>query len=147
MHHGFPIVSDNTILVEAIAVMLSPSLSRRIGVGGRRGHGQTRRMRVMPPFDAVTPGIGGWRVSTAASARPRFFRVREGLGLHERFVARADCLGEPVLIEFGRLRLPLARRDVFGDDGDGLEAGFRDGERRGGRARGLEADLLQGVGE
>jgi hypothetical protein len=51
------------------------------------------------------------------------------------------------LIEFGRLRLPPARRDVFGGDGDRLEAGFREGERRGGRAQGLEADLLEGVGE
>jgi hypothetical protein len=58
-----------------------------------------------------------------------------------------DRLGKPVLIEFGRLRLPPARRDVFGGDGDGVEAGFRDCERRGGRAQGLETDLLQGVGE
>ena len=44
----------------------------------------------------------------------------------------------------GRLRLPPARRDVFGGDGDGLEAGFGDRKRRGGRAQGFEADLLQG---
>ena len=76
-----------------------------------------------------------------------FLRVWNGLGFLERFLARADRLGEPVLIEFGRLRLPPARRDVFGGDGDGLEARFRDGERRGRRAQGLETDLLQGVGE
>jgi hypothetical protein len=66
-------------------------------------------------------------------------------GLDRTYViARADYLGEPVLIEFGRLRLPPARRDVFGGDGDGLEAGFGDSKRRGGRAQGFEADLLQG---
>jgi hypothetical protein len=43
----------------------------QLGAGDDRAHGQTRRMRVMPPFEAVTPGIGGWRVSTAASARSR----------------------------------------------------------------------------
>jgi hypothetical protein len=63
-----------------------------------------------------------------------------GLGLLEGFVAGADCFGKPVLIEFGRLRLPPARRDVFGGDGDRLEAGFREGEGRGRRAQGLEAD-------
>ena len=73
-----------------------------------------------------------------------FLWVRNGLGLLERFVARADGLGEPVLIEFGRLRLPPARRDVFGGDGDGLEAGFCDGERRGRCAQDVEADLLGG---
>jgi hypothetical protein len=57
-----------------------------------------------------------------------FFRVREGRGFFEGFVARADCLGEPVLIEFGRLRLPPAPRDVFGGDGDRLEARFRERE-------------------
>jgi len=36
----------------------------------------------------------------------------------------------------GRLRLPPARRDVFGGDGDRLEARVREGERRGGRAQG-----------
>jgi hypothetical protein len=41
-----------------------------------------------------------------------FFRVREGRGLLECFLPRADRLGEPVLIEFGRLRLPPARRDM-----------------------------------
>jgi hypothetical protein len=63
-----------------------------------------------------------------------FFGVRNGLGLFERFLARADGLGEPVLIELGRLRLPPARRNIS----DGLEGGFREGERRGGRAQGLE---------
>jgi hypothetical protein len=58
-----------------------------------------------------------------------FFWVRNGLGLLERLVAGADRPGEPILIEFGRLW------DVFGGDGDGLEAGFREGERRGGRVR------------
>jgi hypothetical protein len=67
-----------------------------------------------------------------------FFGVRNGLGLFERFLARADGLGEPVLIELGRLRLPPARRNIFGGDGDGLEGGFREGERRGGRVQGLE---------
>jgi hypothetical protein len=43
---------------------------RQLGAGDDRAHGQTLRMRVMPPFEA-TPGINGWRVSTAASARPR----------------------------------------------------------------------------
>src|SRR6202023_3400117 len=43
----------------------------QLGAGGRRAHGQTRRMRVMPPFEAVTPGIDGCRVSIPASARPR----------------------------------------------------------------------------
>ena len=43
----------------------------QLGAAGWRAHGQTLRMRVMPPFDAVTPGINGWRVSTAASALPR----------------------------------------------------------------------------
>ncbi len=84
-----------------------------------------------------------------------FLRVRNGLGLLERIVARADCLGEFILIEFGRLRLPPAGRDVFGGDGDrevgfrdgDREAGFREGERRGGRAQGLEADLLQGMSD
>jgi transposase len=66
-------------------------------------------------------------------------------GLDRTYViARADYLGEPVLIEIGRLRLPPARRDVFGGDGNGLEAGFGDSKRRGGRAQGFEADLLQG---
>jgi hypothetical protein len=66
-------------------------------------------------------------------------------GLDRTYViARADYLGEPVLIEFGRLRLPPARRDVFGGDANGLEAGFGDSKRRGGRAQGFEADLLQG---
>ena len=41
-----------------------------------------------------------------------FFRV--GLGFFERFLARADCLGEPVLIEFGRLRLPPQKRHSKG---------------------------------
>jgi hypothetical protein len=43
----------------------------KLGAGDDRAYGQTLRMRVMPPFEAVTPGINGWRVSTAASARPR----------------------------------------------------------------------------
>jgi|GEM_PF-5530556 len=82
------------------------------------------------------------------SQRPAaFFRVWNGLGLHERFLARADGLGEPVLIEFRRLRLPPARWDIFGGDGDGLEARVREGEGRGRRAQGLETDLLQGVRE
>lgn len=51
------------------------------------------------------------------------------------------------MIEFGRLRFPPARRDVFGGDRDGLEAGVREGERRNGRTQGLETDVLQGVGE
>jgi hypothetical protein len=76
-----------------------------------------------------------------------FFGVRNGLGLLERFVASADGLGEPVLIKFGRLRPPPMRGDIFRGDGDGLEAGFREDERRGGCAQGLETDLLQGVGE
>jgi hypothetical protein len=42
-----------------------------LGAGDDRAHGQTRRMRVMPPFDAETPGINGWRVSTSANALPR----------------------------------------------------------------------------
>ena len=54
----------------------------------------------------------------------------EGLGLLERFGAGADCLGEFVLIEFGRLRLPPARGDVFGGDSDGLDARLCEGERR-----------------
>jgi hypothetical protein len=82
------------------------------------------------------------------SQRPAaFLRVREGLGLLERLVAGADGLGEPVLIEFGRLRFPPAGGDIFRGDGDGLEARFREGERRGGCAQGLGADLLQGVRE
>ena len=71
-----------------------------------------------------------------------FFRVREGRGFFECFLARADRLGEPVLIEFGRLRFPPARRDLFGGDDDRLEARFCEGERRGRRAQGLEPDLL-----
>jgi hypothetical protein len=63
-----------------------------------------------------------------------FLRVREGLGLLERFLARANRRGEPVLFEFGRLRLPPARWDVFGGDGDRLETRFREGEGRGGGA-------------
>jgi hypothetical protein len=59
-------------------------------------------------------------------------------------LSRADGLGEPVLIKFGRLRLPPTREDTFRGDGDGLEAGFREGERGGGCAQGLETDLLQG---
>jgi hypothetical protein len=43
-----------------------------------------------------------------------------------------------VLIEFRRLRLPPTCRDIFGGDGDRLEAGFCEGERRG---------RLQGVRE
>src|ERR1019366_9929648 len=43
----------------------------QLGAGRWRAHGQTLRMRVMPPFDAVTPGINGWRASIAASALPR----------------------------------------------------------------------------
>jgi hypothetical protein len=76
-----------------------------------------------------------------------FLRVWNGLGFFESFFTRADCLGKPVLIEFGRLWLPPARRDVFRCDGDGLEAGFRDREGGGRRAQGLETDLLQSVGE
>jgi hypothetical protein len=71
----------------------------------------------------------------------------EGLGLLERFGAGADCLGESVLIECGRLRLPPARGDVFGGDSDGLDARLCEGERRGGRAQGLETDLLEGMDE
>jgi hypothetical protein len=44
---------------------------RQLGAGDDRTQGQTLRMRVMPPFDAVTPGINGWSVSTAPSVRPR----------------------------------------------------------------------------
>src|ERR1700724_4399978 len=44
---------------------------RQPGAGGRRAHGQTLRMRVMPPFDTVTPGINGWKASTSANARRR----------------------------------------------------------------------------
>jgi len=73
-----------------------------------------------------------------------FFRVREGCGFFEGFLTGADCLGKPVLIEFGRLRLPPARGCLRGD-GDRLEARFREGERRSRRAQGLEADLLQGM--
>jgi len=40
----------------------------------------------------------------------------DSLSLLERFLARADRLGEPVLIEFRRLRLPPAGRDVFEGD-------------------------------
>jgi hypothetical protein len=77
-----------------------------------------------------------------------FLRIREGFGFLEGFVADADRLGEPVLIEFGRLWFPPADGgDVFGGDGNRLEAGFRDGEGGGGRAQDLEADLLQGMGE
>jgi hypothetical protein len=76
-----------------------------------------------------------------------FLWVWNGLGLLERFLARANCFGEPVLIEFGCLRFPPARRNVFGRDRDGLEAGFREGEGGSGRAQGLETDLLQGMGE
>jgi hypothetical protein len=36
---------------------------------------------------------------------------------------------------------------TFGGDGDSLEARFRESERRGRRAQGLETDLLQGVRE
>ena len=75
---------------------------------------------VMPKWCGrmLTPGINGWRVSIAASASAAFFRVREGRGFFEGFLARADRLGEPVLIEFGRLRLPPARRDLFGGNGN-----------------------------
>jgi hypothetical protein len=45
---------------QGMAIALAPA------AGDDRPHGQTRRMRVMPPFDAVTPGITGWRASTAA---------------------------------------------------------------------------------
>ena len=76
-----------------------------------------------------------------------FLRIREGFGFLEGFVADADRLGEPVLIEFGRLWFPPAGGDVFGGNGNRLEAGFRDGEGGGGRAQVLEADLLQGMGE
>jgi hypothetical protein len=76
-----------------------------------------------------------------------FLRLRNGLGFLEGLVAGADRPGEPVLIEFRRLRLPPTGGDVFGGDGDRLEAGFREGERRGGCAQGLETDLLQGVRE
>jgi hypothetical protein len=37
-----------------------------------------------------------------------FLGVREGFGFFERLVAGADRPGEPVLIEFGRLRFPPA---------------------------------------
>jgi hypothetical protein len=45
------------------------------------------------------------------------------------------------LIEFGRLRLPARR-----DDGSGLEAGFREGERCGGRAMSSSRDEFEQVG-
>jgi hypothetical protein len=97
----------------------------------------------MPPFDAVG------RASISASARPRSSgSVNACLRFFERLVTRADRFGEAFLIELGRLRLPPARRDVFRGDSDRLDAGFYEGERRGGgRAQGLEADLLQGVSE
>jgi hypothetical protein len=46
---------------QSTAIALAPA------AGDDRPRGETRRMRVMPPFDAVTPGINGWRASTAAS--------------------------------------------------------------------------------
>jgi len=76
---------------------------------------------------AVRGGDTGdqWMAGLDLGERPAaFVRVRDGLGLLERFVAGADRLGEAVLIEFRRLWLPPARGDVFGGDGDGLEAGF-----------------------
>src|SRR5580700_7748501 len=48
---------------QGMAIALAPAAA------DDRPHGQTRRMRVMPPFDAVTPGINGWRASTAAASR------------------------------------------------------------------------------
>jgi len=80
--------------------------------------------------------------------RPRFFGVREGRGLFEGFSRRADRLGEPVLIELGRLCFTSAP-DVFGGDGDRLEARFRKGERRVGVCRVLRpicCRVWQGAG-
>lgn len=73
--------------------------------------------------------------------------VLDGLGGLQPLLAGADGLGERVLVEFGGLGLPPARGDVFGDDHDGLDAPFRDGERRGRRTEGLEADLMKRMGE
>jgi hypothetical protein len=101
----------------------------------------------MPPFEAETPGINGWRGLDLGQRLAAFLRVRNGRGFPERFVAGPDRLGEAVLIEFRRLRLPPAGGDVVGGDGDRLEARFHEGERRGARAQGLELDLLQGVRE
>ena len=73
--------------------------------------------------------------------------VRNGLGVLEGFFARADRLGEAILIELGGLRLPPARRNFFRRDRNRFDAGFRDGKRRGRRAQRLEADLMKGVSE
>jgi hypothetical protein len=83
----------------------------------------------------------------ASSLASRSARRVHSFDFLEGIVAGADRLGEPVLIEFGWLGFPPARWDVFGGDGNRLEAGFREGEGRGGGAQDLETDLLQGVGE
>ena len=57
--------------------------------------------------------------------RPKaLIRVRDELRLLEGFLARADRLSEPVLIEFRRLRLPPTCRDFFRGDCDRLDARF-----------------------
>ena len=72
-----------------------------------------------------------------------FFRVWNGLGFFERFLARADGFGEAVLIEFRRLWLPPARRDIFGSNYDRLGARFRDREGGGWR---FAAECGRGAG-
>jgi hypothetical protein len=47
-------------------------------------------MRVMPPFDAVTPGINGWRASDLGQRPAAFLRVRDCFGFFKGLVAGAD---------------------------------------------------------
>ena len=120
---------------------------RQIGAVGCGEHGQNSPREGNA---AVRRGDAGDRRMKGLDRRERpatVIGVRNGLGFLEGFFARADRLGEPILIELGRLRLPPARRNVFRRDRDRLDAGFGDGERRGRRAQRLEADLMKGVGE
>ncbi len=74
---------------------------RQLGAGDDRAHGQTLRIRVMPPSEAVTPGINGWRASDLGQRPAAFLRVRDGFGFFKGLVAGADYLSEPGLIELG----------------------------------------------